>query len=196
MLPGIQVGVWAVTTECSCDVLVEALKSNTPHLLLVMLAPVAGMIRAGLRETFKSAVAAADRKCEFAGVGGAEGFAVAVVWKNTNSCKPDVEQLGYICDTPNDICDTPIGIPAEAAAFKVTIGEKSHIVAAVSRARDVGWTENFSNNLRKLMVQEKVRWLGVDSSGQDDQLARAASAVFANVESVAVERGTTKVAPR
>ncbi len=55
MLPGIQVGVWAVTTECSGDVLVEALKSNTPHLLLVMLAPVAEMIRAGLRETFKSA---------------------------------------------------------------------------------------------------------------------------------------------
>ena len=188
LLPGIQVGVWAVTAACTFDTLVLELESNTPHLLLVTLAPVDQRIRAGLRETFRFAAAAADRKCEFAGVGGAEGFAVAVVWKNTNSCKPDVEQLGCICDTPNDICDTPIGIPAEAAAFKVTMGEEAHIVAAVSQARDVdvGWTEEFSKNLRNLMLEKQVRCLGVHSSGPDE-LADAATAVFANVVSVQVE---------
>ena len=169
-----------MTPECSFEVLEAALKSNTPHLLLVTLAPVDERIRTGLRDTFKSAVTAADRECKFAGVGGAEGFAVAVVWKNTDSCRPDVEQLGCICDAPT-------GIPAEAAAFKVTMGEKAHIVAAVSRASDVGWTDDFSKDLRKLMLEKKVRWLGVHSSGLDEELADAATAVFANVVSVQVE---------
>ena len=171
-----------MTAECAEDTIARALKSNTPHLLAVTLAPVEERIRNGLRDTFKYAAYVAEWECNFAGSGVREASAVAVAWKNTTACTPDVSQLRYICDIPGDV---PTGIPAEAAAFKVTIGEKSHIVAAVSRARDVGWTEKFSNDLRKLMVQEKVRWLGVDGSGQDDQLARAASAVFANVVSVA-----------
>jgi len=111
---------------------------------------------------------------------GAEGFAVAVVWKNTDSCRPDVEQLGYICDAPT-------GIPAEAAAFKVTMGEKAHIVAAVSRASDGGWTDDFSKDLCKPMLENKVRWLGVHSSGLGKELADEAAVVFANVVNVQVD---------
>ncbi len=180
VLPGIQLGVWTVTPECSSEDLEAALNSKTPHLLLVTLEPVDERTRTDLRETFKSAVKAADRECKFAGVDGAEGSAVAVVWKNTDSCKPDVEQLECICDAST-------GIPAVAAAFKVTIGKTAHIVAAVSRASDGGWTDDFSKNLRKLMLENKVRWLGVHSSGLDKELADEAAAVFANVVNVQVE---------
>ncbi len=186
VLPGIQVGVWAVTADCTLDAVVRALKSNTPHLLVVTLAPVEEKIRNSLRETFKTAGKRAEWECNFARfIGGREGSAVAVAWKNTTACTPDVSQLRYICDNPGDV---PTGIPAEAAAFKVTIGEESHIVAAVSQARDVdvSWTDEFSKNLRNLMLEKQVRWLGVHSSGPDE-LADAATAVFANVVSVQVE---------
>ena len=47
--------------------------------------------------------------------------------------------------------------------------------------------EEFSKNLRNLMLEKNVRWLGVHSSGRDEDLAHAATVVFANVVSVTAE---------
>ncbi len=69
------------------------------------------------------------------------------------------------------------------------MGEEAHIVGAVSQARDVddGWTEEFGKKLCNLMLEKNVRRLGVHSSGRDEDLAHAATVVFANVVSVATE---------
>ncbi len=128
----------------------------------------------------------AEWECKFAGLHWhpLRGSAVAVVWKKTTDCTPDVIERRYIRDDPGDV---PTGIAAEAAAFRVTIGKTSHIVAAVSRARDVRWTDKFSHDLLKLMLEEKVRRMGVHScGGYDLALAERATAIFANVVSVKV----------